>query len=293
MFPEEIRQSLEIWLTKEVSPSTFIKSLHVIGGGSINEAYRIETNSGTFFIKYNLAKRFPGMFMAEKKGLNILREANCIQVPAVLDFAETGKYAYLLLEYVSSGEPVKDFWQLFGQQLVALHSKTSPVFGLDHDNYIGSLAQRNRTHHTWSEFLITERLEPQTKMAFEAGQFDIATIRQVEKLYTKLEGLLPVEPPSLLHGDLWSGNFMTGNDGNPCIFDPAVYFGHREADIAMTRLFGGFPDAFYESYNHYRPLETGWKERIPLNQLYPLLVHVNLFGGGYVSQVRQIVAKFI
>lgn len=293
MIPEEIRQYLEIWLTQEVSASTLIKSLHVLGGGSINEAYCIETNSGTFFIKYNLAKRFPGMFMAEKKGLNILREANCIQVPEVLDYAETGKYAYLLLEYVSSGEPGKDFWQLFGQQLVSLHSITSPVFGLDHDNYIGSLLQRNKAHHTWSEFLITERLEPQTKMAFESGLFDITAIRQIEKLYNKLGDLLPIEPPSLLHGDLWSGNLITGKDGNPFIIDPAVYFGHREIDIAMTRLFGGFPEAFYESYNHYRPLETGWKERIPLNQLYPLLVHVNLFGGGYVSQVRQIVTKFM
>ncbi|NTW25216.1 MAG: fructosamine kinase family protein [Lentimicrobium sp.] len=293
MIPEEIRQNLDSWFSKEVSPSTYIKSLTAVTGGSINEAFRIDTTSGTFFIKFNLAKKFPGMFGAEKRGLEILREANCIQVPEVLTFAETGRYAYLILEYISSREPVKDFWQIFGQQLASMHRKTSGVFGLDHNNYIGSLAQSNKNHENWIEFLVSERLDPLAKMAFEDGKFHKADIRQIEKLYNKLESLLPVENPSLLHGDLWNGNMMTGKDGNPCIFDPAVYFGHRETDIAMTRLFGGFPDSFYESYNHWWPLETGWKERIPLNQLYPLLVHVNLFGGGYMSQVKQIVAKFV
>lgn len=293
MIPEEIRQNLINWFIKEVSPSIIIKSLTAVAGGSINEAFRIETTSGNFFIKFNLEKKFPGMFMAEKRGLEILREANCIQVPKVLSINETGGYTYLLLEYISSIEPVRDFWQIFGQQLASMHRKTSGVFGLDHDNYIGSLAQSNKNHETWIEFIVSERLDPQTKMAFEDGKINRTDIRQLEKLYNKLEGLLPVESPSMLHGDLWSGNMMVGKDGKPCIFDPAVYYGHRETDIAMTRLFGGFPDLFYESYNHWWPLENGWKERIPLNQLYPLLVHVNLFGGGYMSQVRQIVSKFV
>ncbi len=292
MIPVEIRQYLTTWLQHEKSPSTGILSSTPLGGGSINETFRIETTSGTVFIKYNLAKRYPGMFTAEAKGLRILEEADCIQVPKVLHSDEIGEYSFLLLGYIESQVPASDFWQRFGQKLALLHHHSSTSFGLDHDNYIGSIMQINRNHKSWTEFLISERLEPMLSMAMDIGKLNGHDVRKFEILYKKLPEILPVEPPSLIHGDLWSGNFMDGDDGNAWMIDPAVYYGHREMDIAMSKLFGGFTKAFYDAYNDSWPLEPGWQGRIPLNQLYPLLVHVNLFGESYSQQVRQILKDF-
>lgn len=137
-----------------------------------------------------------------------------------------------------------------------------------------------------------ERLQPLVKLAYDSGLLDGQDARRMEILYKKLPEILPVEPPSLIHGDLWSGNYMVGNDGNPCIIDPAVYYGHREMDIAMSKLFGGFSPEFYRAYNEEYPMVKGWEKRVELNQLYPLLVHVNLFGEGYNRQVRQILKDY-
>ncbi|MHC1777419.1 MAG: fructosamine kinase family protein [Lentimicrobium sp.] len=293
MIPPEISQYLTSWFQREISPSTRIISTVVLGGGSINEAFCIETSSGQYFLKFNLAKRYPGMFAAEARGLGILANAECIQVPDVIHNSETGNYSFLLLHFIKSQLPATNFWQLFGQKLARLHQKTSPDFGLDHDNYIGSLKQSNKHHLRWTDFLVEERIQPQVKMAFDDRLIDNQDLRRMELLYKKLPEILPVEPPSLIHGDLWSGNYMVGSDGNPCIIDPAVYYGHREMDIAMSKLFGGFTPEFYRSYNEEYPMEKGWEKRVGLNQLYPLLVHVNLFGGGYSRQVRQILLSYL
>jgi fructosamine-3-kinase len=213
-------------------------------------------------------------------------------IPDVLLCEETGDYSFLLLNFLESIEPLKDFWQIFGFQMASLHRKSSTEFGLDHDNYIGSLNQSNRRHRSWIEFMIIERIQPQIKMAMDSKRFGSRDIRQIDSLCKKLPDIIPEELPALLHGDLWSGNFMTGVDGLPVIFDPAVYYGHRETDIGMTKLFGGFSPQFYEAYNDSFPMEKGWENRIAINQLYPLLVHVNLFGGGYVEEVRKITGKF-
>lgn len=292
MFPAEIRQYLEYWLIDEISPLTEIVSFIPEGGGSINQAFRLETSSGAYFIKYNSADRYPGMFECEAKGLNILRETGCIQIPVILKHALIGKFGFLLLSYIHTSQPEKNFWQLFGQQIAALHRKSSPFFGLEHDNYIGSLRQVNTPHVSWFEFLITNRLEPQLQLAMDSGKLNSRDARQFNCFYKKLTEIIPDEAPALLHGDLWSGNYMVGDDGLPCIYDPAVYYGHRETDIAMTRLFGGFPDLFYDAYQEAFPMEIGWKSRIIYHQLYPLLVHVNLFGSSYISQVRQITGRF-
>lgn len=292
MIPGEIIQVLTSWFQREISPSTRIISTVALGGGSINQAFRVETSSGNYFLKYNLAKRYPGMFAFEARGLTILENAACIQVPGVLHYTETGNYSFLLLGFIKSQVPSANFWQLFGQRLALLHQKSSPDFGLDHDNYIGSLKQSNNNHLRWTEFLIGERLQPQVKLAFDESLLNIRDLQRLELLYKKLPEILPVEPPSLIHGDLWSGNYMVGSDGNPCIIDPAVYYGHREMDIAMSKLFGGFSMEFYRSYNEEYPMEKGWEDRVELNQLYPLLVHLNLFGGGYSRQVRQVLMAY-
>jgi protein-ribulosamine 3-kinase len=293
MIPAEISQSLASWFQQEISPSTRIISTVPLGGGSINETYRIETSSGHYFLKFYQAKRYPGMFAAEARGLTILEKAACIKVPKVLYYSETDIYSFLVLDFIQSLAPAGNFWQLFGQKLALLHQKTSPDFGLDHDNYIGSLSQSNKNHRLWTDFFVAERLQPQVKMAFDGRLLDNQDLRRMESLYKKLPEILPVEPPSLIHGDLWSGNYMVGSDGNPCIIDPAVYYGHREMDIAMSKLFGGFSMEFYRSYNEEYPMEKGWERRVELNQLYPLLVHVNLFGGGYSRQVRQVLMGYL
>lgn len=292
MIPDEICQYLENWLHIETSPFTEIISFVPAGGGSINQAFRLETSSGNYFIKYNSADRYPGMFECEAKGLNLLRKSGCIQIPVVLHQAVAGKFDFLMLSYIESSQPENNFWQVFGQQLAALHQNSSPVFGLEYDNYIGSLKQVNHPHASWYEFLISERLEPQVKQAIDDGLLNLTDARRFDNFYKKLPEILPQEPPALLHGDLWSGNFMVGGDGLPCIFDPAVYYGHRETDIGMTRLFGGFPKQFYDAYQDALPMEKGWEARVEYNQLYPLLVHVNLFGRSYTSQVRQITGRF-
>lgn len=292
MIPNETRLFLENWFDAALSPGTKIISENPLSGGSINEAFSLQTSSGNFFLKFNAADRYPAMFMKEARGLEILKTAGCISVPKVLLTAETGRFSFLLLELISGNKPVENFFMFFGSQLAALHKQSADKFGLDHDNYIGSLCQSNTFHGNWIDFLINERLQPLLEMAVNLGLLNMRDSGMFERLYTRFPGLLPVEPPALLHGDLWSGNYMTGNDGLPCLFDPAVYFGHREMDIAMTKLFGGFSPEFYHSYNNTYPMEPGWENRIAINQLYPLLMHVNLFGGGYAGQVRQIVGVF-
>jgi fructosamine-3-kinase len=174
-----------------------------------------------------------------------------------------------------------------------MHRQTNDKFGLDHDNYIGSLNQSNKFHSTWAEFFIEERLMPQLKIAFDNKIIQRSFTRLADQLFPRLHNLCPVERPALLHGDLWSGNFMPTQDGSPCIYDPAVYYGHREMDIAMTKLFGGFDDNFYDAYNENFPLEKEWLKRVDLCNLYPLLVHVNLFGGSYIRQAETTLKQYV
>ncbi|MBK5285164.1 MAG: fructosamine kinase family protein [Bacteroidia bacterium] len=152
--------------------------------------------------------------------------------------------------------------------------------------------QSNSQKRTWAEFFISERLEKQIAFAKDLGVIDNSTIQQFNNLYKRLPELIPEEAPSLLHGDLWNGNFMTGNDGKAWLIDPAIYYGHREMDLAMTKLFGGFSEEFYSSYIESFPLQKGFTERIDIHNLYPLLVHVNLFGGGYLIEVKNILSRF-
>ena len=177
--------------------------------------------------------------------------------------------------------------------LAELHLQSSERFGLDHDNYIGSLPQQNSEHDSWVEFYRDERLISQMKLAEMGGRLTSKMKQGFDSLFLELENLFPNEKPSLLHGDLWSGNMMVAEDGSPSIFDPAVYYGHREMDLAMMALFGGFGDSWVSAYNELYPLEADWQERIPLGQLYPLMVHVNLFGGGYAGSVERILHQFI
>ena len=292
MLPEELKKSIENTLSIQTGKVVQITETSSMGGGCINEAYSLKTNAGKYFVKYNSATAFPGMFEKEAAGVSILVDTNTISVPKVICANTAGKLAYLLLQYIETGKGKKDFWHNFGTLLSGLHRNTSDSFGLSHDNYIGSLVQENKQHPDFINFFISQRLVPQIKIARNQGALSQSDTRYFDSLFNTLNNIIPIEKPALLHGDLWSGNFMVNSLGAPCIFDPAVYYGHRETDIAMTQLFGGFPVEFYHSYNETCPMEKDWKNRTDIFNLYPLLVHVNLFGGSYAAQVLRIIRHF-
>lgn len=262
-----------------------------VAGGCINSTYWLTTTEGSFFLKWNEAS-LHRMFEAEDAGLKYLNEASPIHTPKVIAYRSAERHSYLLLEWIEKGTQSSDFWQQFGHQLATQHRKTHESFGLDHDNFIGSLDQINSLHTDWYEFFIECRLKPQLALAEAKGLVDHAILTHFEILYKKLPELVPKEPPALLHGDLWSGNFMVNAQGGASIFDPAIHFGHRETELAFTTLFGGFSDSFYESYSEEHPLSPGFQNRIAIHNLYPLLVHVNLFGHSYLSGITQTLKQF-
>ena len=292
MIPEPVSNSVKILLSDYCKKNVNILNASPIGGGSINNAMKMETSAGNFFLKWNDAKRFPGMFEAETKGLALLKSAKAIPVPDVIGIEEGEKFSFIVLEFIEPGKRQKKFWQSFGTSLARLHQNTSDSFGLDHDNYIGSLKQSNAQKKSWAEFFISERLEKQIELARNSGALNSSTVQGFNSLCKQLSEIIPAEPPALLHGDLWNGNFMTGADGSAWLIDPAVYYGHREMDLAMTKLFGGFSNEFYDTYAETFSLQKGFDERVDIHNLYPLLVHVNLFGGGYLQEVKNILRKF-
>jgi len=292
MIPEELKKAVESLLKIQGGSLVHILESRSISGGCINEAYSLKTTLGKYFIKFNSATAFPGMFEKEAVGLKLLSDTKSIVVPEVIASGETGKLAFLLLQYIESGTPGGNFWNEFGSKLADLHRNTSEYFGLEHDNYIGSLPQSNTKSSDFFTFFISQRIEPQLKEARNKGAFSQGDTRYFDSLFKTLHNIIPAEKPALVHGDLWSGNYMVSSNGSPCLIDPAVYFGHREADIAMTQLFGGFKPEFYHSYNQAWPMEKDWQKRMDIFNLYPLLVHVNLFGGGYAGQVLRIIRQF-
>lgn len=276
----------------ETSLGTRFASARPLPGGDIHRAALLAaSDEKRYFLKYNSDPSAAAMFRTEALGLALLGASQVIAVPKVLQHGEAGEYAFLLLEYVAPGVKNRRFWEDFGQSLAALHGTTSARFGFAHDNFIGSLPQSNTRHDSWPDFFAEERLMPQMRRARTDNRLNINDERSLERLCKKLSSICPAEPPALAHGDLWSGNFLCNPDGKPVLIDPAASFAHREMDLAMSRLFGGFDPVFYESYQDARPLEKNFDERIEVYQLYYLLVHVNLFSGGYVESVRSILRR--
>lgn len=232
------------------------------------------------------------MFEAEAKGLRLLKEFSSIHIPEVINWFSELSFQGIVLGFVDSKGKSGSYWTQLGTGLAALHKNSSSSFGLDHSNYIGSLKQSNKASSSWTTFFIEQRLEVQLKLAIDSAHLDHSNTKQFENLYQQLTSIFPEEKPALLHGDLWSGNVITTQGGEPCLIDPAVYYGHREAELSFTQLFGGFGNAFYDSYGETYPLTHGFNSRVDIYNLYPLLVHVNLFGGGYVQQVKSILKQF-
>lgn len=260
-----------------------------LSGGDINSVYLLETaSSENLVLKLNRADRFPGIFDAEAAGLKILRETGSIDVPEVKASGNAGTYAYLLMEYRKPGTPAKDFSEIFGRQLASLHRHTANKFGFPEEGYIGSLPQPNSYCETAVDFYISQRLQPQLKMA-EDRNYDL---KVPESFFRNISHIIPNEAPALIHGDLWSGNYLVNAQGLPCLIDPATAYAPREMDLGMMKLFGGFDRQVFDSYAENFPLQPGHKERIPLWQLYYILVHLNIFGTAYRERALNIIRQF-
>lgn len=259
-----------------------------LSGGDINDVFLMETSNGKLVIKVNSASDFPGMFEAEKEGLEALRNTHTINIPKVLLTGGFKDVAHLVLEYIPYGPEKENFWEDFGKKMAILHQNTNKNFGFNNSNYIGSLPQPNKWCTSASEFYITQRLDPQFKMASANGY----SFKHLSTFYKKLEEIIPKESASLIHGDLWSGNFIVNNHGQACLIDPSVSYSHREMDIAMMHLFGGFSEVLFNVYNEIFPLQKNWKKRLEIWQLYYLLVHLNLFGNSYYGSVNKILKKY-
>ncbi|MFD2938061.1 fructosamine kinase family protein [Spirosoma flavum] len=270
--------------------------MQVLSGGGINLAAQVFSSEGVFFVKWNQLDPHlvdqPDMFATEARGLDLLRETDALQIPQVIGYGHHIDKAYLILEYIDPGNPDQAYWETLGRSLAVLHSHTQPMFGLNFANYIGSLPQTNTPTPNGYDFFFEHRLLPQAGLALYKGLLSKSTYDALFRLRKRLPDLIPNERPALLHGDLWSGNVLVNEAGQPALVDPAVYYGFREAELAFTKLFAGFDDRFYEAYHETFPLQDGFAERVAIYNLYPLLVHVNLFGSGYVSGVERVLKQF-
>jgi len=281
----EIKSRIE----KEVG--TKIISISPLSGGCISDAYKIETLSNQkYFLKTNSLSS-DDMFIKEAHGLKELNKPNAIKIPEVLLYDRS----FLLTEFISQGSRSKSFFEDFGRKFADLHKFKNSEFGFYEDNYIGSNIQPNIAEGfektNWTQFYFNKRLLYQFKLAEKNGY----AAQELRNGFSKLESMIETilngsqEEPSILHGDLWSGNYLINNNGEACLIDPAVYYGHREADLAMTKLFGGFNPVFYEAYNEYYNLSDGYEYREAIYKLYHVLNHLNLFGHGYYSQALSLI----
>ncbi|HVW59709.1 MAG TPA: fructosamine kinase family protein [Puia sp.] len=268
-----------------------IRKVTRIHGGHINRTYRLTTPGGPFLIKVNSAVHFPDMFAMEAKGLRLLADSHTVSTPSVLAQGNWEDLTYLLMEWIEPGEETPAIYELLGRGLAALHRHSALRFGLEWDHR-SWMTQSNTFHDSWPDFFIQERLAPTLSKALERGNLTAEDRHNFEKLYPRIRQLFPEEPPALLHGDLWKGNCIFAADGHPYLIDPNVYYGHREMDIAMTYLLGGFDPVFYHAYNEQFPLEKDWQQRIDLCNLYPLLI-LTVFGPDYRDRLRRALKKYI
>ena len=272
-----------------------IDSQRSVSGGCINDAKIITTKSGkSYFVKTN-SNSEKDMFLKEANGLRELAKANVIRVPNVI-YADVD---FIIIENIIPQTKAKLFWENFGRDFARLHKFTSKFFGFYEDNYIGSTPQLNIPSEietvSWVDFYFNKRLLYQYKLAEKNGFAG----EELRKSFSQLENKINIAlkdcdaKPSLLHGDLWSGNFITDEIGNACLIDPAVYYGHREADLAMTKLFGGFDTRFYSAYDEEYPLVAGYEYRENIYKLYHVLNHLNLFGSGYYHQALSLIKYYL
>ena len=278
----------------ESTVGQILESRAVDGGDISQAAYLRLANGRQALVKWHAGSP-SGLFTAERQGLERLGAAGALRVPEVLAHRESnqGQPAFIVMEWLEHGSKTAAVAERLGLGLAALHRLSAPSFGLDQANFIGANPQPNQPTADWVTFFRSQRLEFQMKLAGQNGLLPARRARRLETLLTRLGDWLPTHPPvSLLHGDLWGGNWLATASGEPALIDPAVYYGHREADLAFTELFGGFPPSFYAAYRQAWPLESGYEERRDLYNLYHLLNHLNLFGEGYGGSVDTVLQRY-
>ncbi|WP_347331382.1 fructosamine kinase family protein [Marinimicrobium locisalis] len=274
------------WLQNELE--TDIARSERLSGGDICDTTHIVTTDGRDLCIKQQASAPRDFFIAEATGLAALRDAGTLRVPEVYEAREH----FIAMEYIAPARRADDYWRRLGEGLAHMHRQPAPAFGFSIDNYCGRTPQPNPETPSGHEFFAEHRLMYQGRLAHEQGHLDSHELDALERLCTRLPTLIPDQSPSLIHGDLWGGNIHGDEQGHPVLIDPATHWGWAEAELAMTRLFGGFDPEFYEHYLAVNPLEPGWRERVPLYNLYHLLNHLNLFGSSYYPQVIQVVSDY-
>lgn len=285
-----------------------ITDIVLVGGGCISKACRIEAAGQSYFLKWS-GGAAGATFRAEAEGLKALRGPRSgLVIPEIFAVKDSSLNAdrnpnsgagpdshpgFILMEWISDGQKRRDFWPQLGSALAALHRHTGPAFGFESDNYIGRIEQVNGFVDDWTDFFLEYRLEIQRNLARDAGRWSSSWDAPFDRLAVCLHDILPHKPTaSLVHGDLWAGNVLATASGTPVLVDPAVHYAHREVDLAMSELFGGFPDSFYRSYIEAWPLEPGYELRRRVYNLYHLINHLNHFGQEYAAQVEGILRAF-
>ena len=277
----EIKQYLSSFFTDE--PTT----IRPVSGGDIGRSYQLEAPTSKFFIKHYPQIEGKRMASTEAGALNFLAQNTPFTIPKTL-YPELLDQGIIAMQWMEEKEITAHDWQTFGRNLAKMHLVHGHSFGWKEDNFMGTQPQKNKPFSSWAAFYTQQRIYPLiSKLVERAPEFPHPSVEGIEQ---RIKDEYPEESPSLLHGDLWSGNKMMTQNGFS-LYDPAIYFGHREIDLAMTQLFGGFDPSFIDSYQEIYPLESGWRSRLPLTQLYPLLVHAVLFGGGYIDTCKTIIKK--
>jgi protein-ribulosamine 3-kinase len=270
-----------------------IETIVPIKGGDINDAFRLESFNKKYFLKVNSANNFPNLFKKEARALEAVKKTKTFNVPKVINVGEAGNdFQYLLLDWIESTTPTIVNWENLGRNLAKLHHNTNNQFGWTEDNYISIVIQPNKFADNWSDFYAENRIMPMMKLLQNKQLITTKQIKSAENICKQLNDIFPKEKPSLVHGDFWNGNILANANGEFTVIDPTIYYGHREMDIAIAKLFGGFDDAFFDAYQEAFPLAPNCKERMPIAQLFPLLIHAYLFEGYYVKDVQTILKKF-
>lgn len=292
MISASIKNSIESYLREVNNRRVKIKYHTDLQAGTFNKTCLLETSAGTYFLKHNQLNQYPKIFEKEAKGLRLLAATETVCVPEVIFYDQSSSESFILLEYIHPAEQNETFWDNFGRTMAKLHQRSNDYFGLDHDNYIGPMQQINIPHELWTDFFVEERLERLVKKARDEKMIDNSLVSNFDNLYSNLTEFFPPEPPALLHGNLWDRNYIASYHGDACVVDPSVYYGHREMDIAMTHLIDDFDERFYDTYNETAPLEEGWKERMDIYNLYPLLVLLHLGHYEYIEQINKTLKRF-
>ena len=289
---EDPEQLLEAILIQVFGGSQVLVNYSLVAAGNLNQAIFLQTDKGAYFLKTNFQSN-TDLFKKELEGLELIRSNCSLHVPEIIAEGTLEDTNFLLMDWISPAKKQTAYWEKLGEGLAELHMSTRSLFGLDTNNYISILDQSNQPTQDWVSFFIHQRLEPMLQRAFYENLIPQKYMEEFREIYPRLDGFFPNEKSSLLHGDLWSGNIMVNSSGLPSLIDPAVYFGHREMDLAFSKLFGGFDPRFYAAYDQVFPLEPGFDQRVAVYNLYPLLVHLNLFGTSYLSGISQTVKKLL